>query len=36
MQKEVHKLQRKLHVSSVGFIFDYCKSDFKKKKNANK
>ena len=30
MQKEVHKLQRKLPVSRAGFIYDYCQSDFKK------
>ena len=30
MQKEVHKLQRKLFVSRAGFICDYCQSDFKK------
>ena len=32
MQKEVHKLQRKLPISRAGFIFNYCQSDFKKKK----
>ena len=29
MQKEVHKLQRKLPISRAGFIFNYCQSDFK-------
>ena len=33
MQKEIHKLQRKLLVCRAGFIYDYCQSDFKKKKN---
>ena len=34
MQKEVHKLQRKLLVSCTGFICDYCQSDFKKNNSA--
>ena len=34
MQKEVHKLQTKLPVSRVGFICDYCQSDFKKNNSA--
>ena len=29
LQKEVHKLQRKLPVSRAGFICDYCQSDLK-------
>ena len=32
MQKEVHKMQRKLPVSHVGFIYNYFQTDFKKKK----
>ena len=31
MQKEVHRLQRKLHVFRTGFICDYYQSEFKKK-----
>ena len=31
MEKEVHKLQRKLPVFRAGFICDYCQGDFKKK-----
>ena len=34
MQKEVHKLQRKLPVSHDGFICDYCQIDFKKNNSA--